>query len=366
MRSFASATVVAALLAAGSTLAAPTIEERQQGRFTFYDMPTAAAGPCDLATGPDGALWGEDILINKLFRVDPKTGNVQEFTIPFTTPISNQTIPGLPTIIQDRTALSCAIRTAKDGNIYASNGIRNQLVRINPTTKKIKIFQPPPNPAGNLFNFNDLTTEDPNGIWLTQTTGNVFQFFSFADSSFTTYTIPTPLALPLGLKIASNGLLYIAEFNANKILEFNIKTKAKKEYTLPLPAQYPAVMRAERNGWVYFSLFTGNGIGRINTSTKKIELYPSSQIGGLGGVTTQDSTGGVWLSYFTANVMARLNTNTLTYSYVPFPNTFAQGGLSGILGDVPPYVDISVNYGPGNAIWFGSITKNQVGRYSLS
>jgi streptogramin lyase len=178
--------------------------------------------------------------------------------------------------------------------------------------------------------------------------------------------VNTPLSLPLGLKIASNGLLYVSLFNANKILEFNPKTKTQKTYTLPLPLQYPAVMRAEVKGWIYFSLFTGNGIGRLNLKTKKIELYPTNQNPGLGSVITQDSQNGVWLSFFTTNVMARLNTNTFNYRYVPFPGTFAQGGLPGLFGDVPPYVDISVNYGPGDAIWFGSITKNQVGRYSLS
>lgn len=30
--------------------------------------------------------------------------------------------------------------------MYASNGLRNQLVRIDPSTKDIKIFQPPVNP----------------------------------------------------------------------------------------------------------------------------------------------------------------------------------------------------------------------------
>lgn len=31
---------------------------KQEGRFTFYQMPTPLSGICDLAEGPDGALWG--------------------------------------------------------------------------------------------------------------------------------------------------------------------------------------------------------------------------------------------------------------------------------------------------------------------
>ena len=40
--------------------------------------------------------------------------------------------------------------------------------------------------------------------------------------------------------------------------------------------------------------------------------------------------------------------------------------IEGVFGDIPPYVDIAVNYGPGDAIWFTSLTKNQVGRYDIT
>lgn len=115
-------------------------------------------------------------------------------------------------------------------------------------------------------------------------------------------------------------------------------------------------------------LFTGNGIGRINMQNNSIELYPTDQLLGLGSVVTKDNDGGVWLSFFSTDVMARLNTTTLTYTYVAFPDTFAASplNLTGLLGDVPPYIDVGVQYGPGDAIWFGSILKNEVGRYSLS
>lgn len=95
-----------------------TTIQGQASRFKFYDMPTPEAGPCDLCTGPDGALWGEDILANRIFRIDPKTDKVEEFLIPFTLPVLNISLPNLA----GRTAFACAIRPGADGNIYASNG----------------------------------------------------------------------------------------------------------------------------------------------------------------------------------------------------------------------------------------------------
>lgn len=55
-------------------------------------------------------------------------------------------------------------------------------------------------------------------MYLTQTTGNVFIFFCFATERFTTYNVPTPLAVPLGLLVASDGKVYNAELVGNKIL----------------------------------------------------------------------------------------------------------------------------------------------------
>nr|POE49548.1 virginiamycin b lyase [Quercus suber] len=249
-------TTVALLAAPLLAIASPMVD-RAAGTFTFYDMKTPLAGPCDLAKGPDGALWGQDILVEKIFRVDPKTGNVDEYDIPFTTPFSNQTLPDMLPLVQNRTALACAIRSGADGNLYAGNGLRNQLVRINPTTKKIDIFEPPPNnPAGTLFPFNDIYTSDT-GLYYTQTTGNSFNFFDYASESFTeVYNVPTPLSIPLGIFVASDKLVYICELIGNKILIFDPSTKTMNEYPLPSPLQGPAVVRAEHNGYVYFSLFT--------------------------------------------------------------------------------------------------------------
>lgn len=90
----------------------------QEGRFTFYEMPTPASGICDLCHGPDGALWGVQMLVNQLVRIDQETGEVEEFPIPFSPGIGNITIPLLNNgLIQDRLALSCAIRPGADGKM---------------------------------------------------------------------------------------------------------------------------------------------------------------------------------------------------------------------------------------------------------
>lgn len=159
---FSTSLIVPALLAAAAS-AAPqllgSLAPADDSKFIYYNMPTALAGPCDLTTGPDGAIWAEDIFVNKIARVDVQTGEVTEYDIPFT----NGPILTTP-VVAGRGALACAIQPGNDGMLYAASGIRNQFVRINPTTKKIDVFTPKPfNPLGNLQPLNDLWA-GPTGV----------------------------------------------------------------------------------------------------------------------------------------------------------------------------------------------------------
>lgn len=358
------------LTALPAVFSAPALESRAASRFTLYELPTPLAGPCDLEVDPNGKyLWGIAIADNFFFRLNPSTGHIVEYPIPFTSQLNNKTIPiaGLPKVVAARTVLSCAIRKGADGNLYGGNGLRNQLARINPETKKIDLFEiTPVNPVGNAFPFDDLYSAT-DGIWITSTTANTFAFFSFATELFESHTVPTAASLPVGVFVASTGVVYIAEVVGNKILTYNPKTNVMHEHPLPAAQQYPAVIRAEHNGYVYFSLLVGNGIGRINMETNEIVLYHTNQTGSLGSEDTIDKYGGVWLSSFTADVLSRLDTNTNEFSYVALPGTFAQQtGLPGVFGDLPPYVDVAVNYGPGDAIWFTGLPFNQVGSYNIT
>ena len=350
-------TLVAALFAA-FVGCVPLSERADSSRFKFYNLKTPLSGPCDLVEGPDGALWGESLLVNHIFRIDPSTGNVQEFPIPFTNPATGA-LTGL-TPAQDRTELSCAIRKGDDGNLYASNGLRNQLVKINPTTHEIKVFTPQPyNPVGDLQPFNDLYSAK-DGIYFTQTSGNVISFFDFKDQKFKNYNIPTPASFPLGVYVASDGRVVVTELLGNKMIFLNGSSGAITEHPLPELAQMPAVVRAETGGDIYFSLFTGNGVGKISLATGAIQLFHTDRPGLLGAEDTIDSDNNIWLSFFNENVLGKFDTKTQKFSFVDFPDSVTTAPIG-----IPPYVDVAVNYGPGNAIWFTDISHNRVGRYAL-
>lgn len=136
-----------AVTAAVGALAAPATASSNSdaSKFTMYEMPTKEAGPCDLCTGPDGAIWIQDVLANKIARLDKYTGAIEEYDIPYTYPLNyNATLP--------HSALACAIQPGNDGNVYAATGLRNQFVQIKLPERTLKVFTPEPyNPLGDLI-----------------------------------------------------------------------------------------------------------------------------------------------------------------------------------------------------------------------
>ncbi|EME47552.1 hypothetical protein DOTSEDRAFT_50930 [Dothistroma septosporum NZE10] len=282
------------------------LERTTKWSLHVLPSPNTLSSTCDFSNGPDGALWGEANVKNNIFRVDTKTGAADEYPIP----------PPHPSA----TRLYKASMTTKF-KIEQHSPARSEKAQMAISTPAM----PPENPLGDLQPSNDLYTAE-DGIWLTQTTGNVLLFFSFRTETIKIHPVVIPLALPLGLFVASDGVVFVAVLQAKKILTCHPKM-------------------AEKNGFVYFALFTGNGNGRIEM--KRIPLYS--------GDSGQND-----------DRLARLDTKALKYSYVDFPNTDALIGLPGTLSPLPPYIDVAVNCGPGDAIYFTNVSGNRLGRYSLS
>ena len=331
-------------------------ETSASSAFTLYEMPTAEAGPCDLETGPDGALWLQEQLVNKLARIDPTTGAVTEYEIPWTLPELNVTIPN----VAGRAVLACAVRAGADGHLYASNGLRNQLVKVDVYSKQIEVLTPPPlDPAGDLQPFNDMYT-GPDGMFFTQTTGNVISYYEYATGAFKNYPVPTLAGGPLGLYYASDKKVYFCEFVGQKIGVLEPSTGDIIEYTVPLDLLGPAVIRVETQGAVWFTATVGNGVGSINMETGEFTAYPNDIPASLPSEDTLDLTGNVWYSTFNDNLLNRIDGSTGALTHIEMPGTIIPSPVS-----LPYFFSVAVHYGPGNAVWYTNELANQVGRYQL-
>ena len=187
--------LLSTLAFASYTVAVTNQIDVPESAFSSWDLPTALSGPCDVSTGPDNMLYVQEFFADRIARFNPQTGEFTEYDIPFTVPLlDNFTLP-LPGDTKFE-LLACAIRTGYDGYMYFSNGAHNQLVRHDVHTGETVVFTPPGDllqVLGNIEPFNDVTSA-PDGIYFTQTTGNVLTRFDYTTHEFENFEVPTPVS----------------------------------------------------------------------------------------------------------------------------------------------------------------------------
>ena len=52
-----------------------------EGVISMWDVPTQGSRPHDPLAARDGSIWWTGQLVNKLGRIDPKTGTIREYTL---------------------------------------------------------------------------------------------------------------------------------------------------------------------------------------------------------------------------------------------------------------------------------------------
>jgi streptogramin lyase len=230
---------------------------------TLYNPPTPLSGPCVVTPTPDGAIWFLEAFAAKIARIDPVTGNIIEYPIPWS-PRSS---------LGPFTPIPCAMTTASDGNVYFTNGVNNQIGKLDPQTAQVTLFDAP-NPSGNLNPLNDLTPGHDNAIWFTQISGGTIGRFDLTTHQFSDYPLPTAAGIPAGIFAASDGGVWFGEPVWSKIGRIDVATKQIIEYPSPTPLSGPMVIRGESEGrYVWFGQAVANKLGRIDTRTREIVDY---------------------------------------------------------------------------------------------
>src|SRR5712692_5947290 len=91
-----------------------------------WAVPTKGAHPHDPAVGADGALWFTEQMVNKLGRLDPKTGEFKEY------PLATDKNSGPHGLVADT-----------DGILWFTVQGGNMVGRLNPKSGKIELKEVP-------------------------------------------------------------------------------------------------------------------------------------------------------------------------------------------------------------------------------
>ena len=272
--------------------------------YVDYEVPTSKAFPWSAFPAKDGSIWIPQYNSNKVGKLDPKTGKIEEFRVPETGPAHIHSAVAGP-----------------DGTVWAteSSGV-HKLARLDPKTKEWKEFQDPATastrgtmqgrrhtalvgPDGNIWSSGDPVTRlDPKtgefmryptggtygmsldqagNVWFTQLGESKLGKIDVKTGKVTKWDPPTPDSGTRRMQIDKDGMVWIAEFRGGKIARFDPQTETFKEYPLPGPEPTPYAFLMDSEGYVWYSSYMHDVLGRLDPRTGDVVLYPMPYVDNL-------------------------------------------------------------------------------------
>jgi virginiamycin B lyase len=210
--------------------------------------------PHDPLAAKDGSLWYTGQMVNELGRLDPKTGNIKEY--PLKTPHSAP--HGL---VEDR-----------QGNIWYTGNAAALVGKVNPKTGEVTEYKMP-DPAA-----KDPHTPifDRHGIlWFSVQGGNRIGRLDPKTGDIKLITMPTPNSRPYGMAVDSKNNIYSVLFGVNKVARIDPKTLAVKEFTLPDAAARPRRIAITADDMVWYTDYARGYLGRLNPKTGEVKEWQS-------------------------------------------------------------------------------------------
>jgi len=307
--------------------AAAVVPGPVEASIKLWDVPTLGSRPHDPVATRDGAIWWTGQLVNKLGRVDPKTGTIREYTLktPHTGPHG---------LVED-----------KDGNIWFTGNNAGLIGKLDPKSGEVTEYRMPDPKVKDPHSLHFA----PDGIlWFTAQQSNAVGRLDPKTGEIKLVTMPTPRSRPYGILVSAKGVPTLCLFGTNKLATVDPATMEVKEYVLPNAASRPRRI-AITGDEVWYADFSRGFLGRLNLATgeHKEWLSPSGPNSQPYGIVF--AKGAIWYneSFAKPNTIVRFDPKTEKVQSWAIP-----GG-----GDIVRKMDVTPD---GNPVTANSLT-NQVG-----
>jgi virginiamycin B lyase len=302
--------------------------------YVEYDMPAPSRMPFSAAPDKNGYLWIPDFgLANKITRLDPKTGEMKDFSIPFTgTGGVHSAVP------------------AADGSVWLAEQGSNRIGRWDPATQQITEYQDAylPGKEGIEDGGSKHTIRiDPSGkVWATGVPLARFdpetgRFSRVVEGEYT-----------YDVKLDKNGDAWFTSILVNKIGKVDAKTMKVMQWSPPTKDSYPRRMEIGPDGMIYAGEFRGGKIARFDPQAQSFKEFPlpgpDPSPYGLGF----DADGYLWYDSHNMDLLGRFDPRTGQVVEYPFPHD--EPAIREFFRDAQ------------GRMWYGTAPNNKVGYFYLA
>jgi streptogramin lyase len=280
-------------------------------RVVTYDLADHFAEPHDVASDPQGNAWvGERA--GRVGRFDPKSLEFVEFKTP----------PG--PAAEDRQSLGNPQIDAR-GIMWVPDGPNNRWLSFDTKTEKFVAFAWPRGMAGGAGG-NSMALHPDGTIWATGANKEVRML---KPDSVEFKAFPSPSAKPgspapgaYGLAVAGDGSVWWAEDEIDKMARVDPATGKVEEFPIPYKDghAFPRRMNTDANGDLWVALWDASKLMKIDYKTKEMTIYtPPSPTGGNYSVVVDKKNNYIWVSEHQVDKIARFDPKTQEWVEFPLP-----------------------------------------------
>ncbi|MBL84100.1 MAG: cytochrome C [Marinobacter sp.] len=215
--------------------------------ITEWTTPTLGQRTRDPIEAPDGSIWWTGMWASLVGKLNPNTGEMKEYNLP-------------------PSARPHSIVPDEDGNIWYTGNSNATIGKLNPDT-------------GNITEY-ETQAKDPHSA-VFHPNGNLYFTAQHAamlgrlDPETGVLKEVNTEARPYGIKVDSNGTVWIAYNGTNKIGAMNPNTMEVRYYNLPDKRARVRRLDLDSQGNVWYVNSTRGKIGRLNPDTGAITEWDS-------------------------------------------------------------------------------------------
>jgi virginiamycin B lyase len=239
-----------------------------------YEVPTVNSAPLALTVDRNGIVWFTESNASKLGRFDPRTRAFKEYKVPGVGDMWGITI--------DLNGLVWLTQYSLKGSVNPGGAIEpggsGRLIRFDPNDANFTVIDIP---TAGAFPFRVIA--DAQGrLWFTELLGNKIGFYDPASGKLEEYAVPTQFAGPADLTFDRHGTLWFTEAYNESVASFDLQTKQFVEYHFSSidPTQYigsPVGISVAPDGIVWIADHGGNWIVEFNSTSERIARYPTHE-----------------------------------------------------------------------------------------
>ena len=167
--------------------------------FREWKVPTLGQRARDPVQAPDGSIWWAGQWANLVGRINPETGDIQEYPLP-------------------EGAKPHSVTADQEGNIWYTGNGNGTIGKLDPRTGMITAYKMP-DPAAR--DPHTAVFDNRGTLWFTMQQSNMVGRLIPATGDIKLVTMPTPKSRPYGIQLSSEGIPWVACNGSNCLVKID-------------------------------------------------------------------------------------------------------------------------------------------------